>query len=66
LSPSITSTFAFHSFITLSPNTRSKINGKCKEEEEEKPNYTTLNYKMKMRTTLNSAYLPTEEPRGVL
>ena len=27
--------------------------------------YTTLNYKMKMRTTLNLAYLPTLEPRGV-
>ena len=35
LSSSITSTLAFHSCITLSPNTRSKINEKYKEEEEE-------------------------------
>jgi len=36
LLPSITSTLAFHSCFTLSPNTRSKENEKYKEEEEEK------------------------------
>ena len=36
LSPSIISTLAFHSCITLSPNTRSKISGKYKEEGKEK------------------------------
>ena len=65
MSPSITSTLAFHSCITLSPNIRSKGNEKYKEEEEEKLHYTTLNYKMKMRTTLNLAYLPLWNPRGV-
>ena len=34
LSPSITSTLAFQSCITLSPNTRSKRNEEYKEEEE--------------------------------
>ena len=35
LSPSITSTLAFQTCITLSPITRSKTNEKYKEEEEE-------------------------------
>ena len=35
------------------------------EEEEEKLHYTTLNYKMEMRTILNLAYIQLWNPMGV-
>ena len=65
LSPSITSTLTFQPCITLFPITRSKRNGKYKEEEEKKIklNYPKLQHGKK--TTLLSVYLPEEEPQGV-
>ena len=65
MSPSITSTLAFHSCITLSPNTRSKGNEKYKEEEEEKLHYTTLNYKIENENYPKLCISSTLEPRGV-
>ena len=64
LSRSITSTLAFHSCITLFPNTRSNGNEKYKEEEEEKLHYTTLNYKMENENYPKPCISPALEPQG--
>jgi len=66
LSPFISSTLAFHSCFTLNPNTRSKINGKYKEEEEQpKLNYLKLQHGMK--TTPKTLHISLfREQRGYL
>ena len=64
MSPSITSTLAFYSCITLSPNTRSIRNENRREEEEEKLHYTSLNYKIEMKLLLKLCISQTLEPQG--